>query len=334
MTSVNLVARDNDAGLSVDLQIMADALTAAGFDVTVTALGHRSRFVGKVLHGLARLRRRWQRLVSSQRRYRHDINVMLERVQPELLADARCNVLVPNPEWFREDWGRWLPRFDLVLAKTRYAEAIFNNLGCATRYIGFSSRDHWLPHVARQSDFLHLPGRSNNKGTQALLRLWSEHPRWPKLTLVWRSREAGLAHAPDNVEWIRDRLDDAALEQLQNAHAFHLCPSETEGYGHYLAEALGVGAVTITLDAPPMNEMVTAERGVLCPAKPAGAQALATLYRFEAKAMQASIERCIAMDEDERRTIGERARTWFEENQRAFPARLCDALRELAGCAK
>ena len=319
MTTVNLIARDNGAGLSVELLIAADALTAAGFAVTVTALGHRSRLAGKLLYGWSRVRGRWQRLTSKAPRYRHDINLMIERVQPELLGDARRNVLIPHPEWFHRDWHRWLPRIDRVLVKTRHAETIFDALGCSTRYIGFRSRDHWLPQVARRPQFLHLPGSSNNKGTQALLRLWGEHPEWPTLTVVWRSREAEIPQQPGNVEWLRERLDDDAVRQLQNEHAFHLCPSETEGYGHYLAEAIGVGAITVTLDAPPMNELVTAERGVLCAAQPFGTQALATLYRFDVEAMRAAIERCIAMGEPEREAIGANARRWFEDNARAFP---------------
>ena len=329
MTTVNLIARDNGAGLSVDMQIVATALAAGGFDVTVTALGHRSRLVGKLLYGWSRVRGRWQRLTSDAPRYRHDINLMLERVQPELLADARHNVLIPNPEWFHGDWHRWLPRLDRVLVKTRHAGAAFEALGCHTRYVGFSSRDQWLPQVPRRLQFLHMPGSSNNKGTQALLRLWAAHPQWPQLTLVWRSRTAAIAHLPSNVQWRRERLDEDGLRQLQNAHAFHLCPSETEGYGHYLVEALGVGAVTVTLDAPPMNELVTPERGVLCAAQPFGSQALATLYRFDAEAMRAAVQRCIAMHAHERETIGANARRWFEDNARAFPARLRDALLEL-----
>lgn len=329
MTTVNLIARDNDAGLSVDLDIVAQALAAAGFEVTLTALGHRSRLVGKLLYAWSRVRRRWQRLASNASRHRHDINVMLERVQPELLPDARHNVLVPNPEWFRDDWLRWLPQFDRVLVKTRHAEAIFSGLGCITRYIGFDSRDHWLPQVPRRLQFLHLPGRSNNKGTQALLKLWAEHPQWPTLTVLWRSREADVPQAPGNVDWLRERLDEDTLQRLQNAHAFHLCPSQTEGYGHYLVEALGVGAITVTLDAPPMNELVTAERGVLCAAHPIGTQALATLYGFDTEAMRVTIERCIAMEANERDAIGANARRWFEDNGCAFPTRLRDALRKL-----
>jgi len=330
VTTVNLIARDNDAGLSVDLHIVAQALASVGFEVTVTALGHRSRLLGKLLYGWSRVSRRWTSLAANAPDYRHDINVMLERVQPELLADARRNVLIPNPEWFRDDWQRWLPQLDRVLVKTRHAEAIFNALGCSTRYIGFRSRDHCWPQVARRTQFLHLPGRSNHKGTQALLQLWRAHPQWPTLTVVWRSREADIPDPPANVRWLRERLDDDDLRQLQNAHAFHLCPSETEGYGHYLVEALGVSAGTVTLDAPPMNELVTPERGVLCASQPVGTQALATLYRFDAQAMCAAVERCIAMDEAERAAMGANARRWFEDNHRAFPARLRDALLELA----
>lgn len=329
MTTVNLIGRDNDAGLSIDLKVVAQALASAGFDVTVTALGHRSRLVGKLLYFWSRVRHRWQRMTSRTPRYRHHINLMLERVQPELLAEARHNVLIPNPEWFRDDWQRWLPRFDRILVKTRHAEAIFSGLGCPTRYVGFSSPDQWLPTIARRTEFLHVAGRSNNKGTLGLLRLWWAHPQWPTLTLLWRSREIEPPQIPGNVEWTRGYVDGVALRHLQNAHAFHLCPSETEGYGHYLAEALGVGAVAVTLAAPPMDELVTPERGVLCAAVACGTQALATLYRFESEAMSATIERCIAMEANEREAIGANARRWFEENQRTFPARLRDALLEL-----
>ena len=40
---------------------------------------------------------------------------------------------------------------------------------------------------------------------------------------------------------------DAELREIQNANLFHLCPSETEGFGHYIVEALSVGAIVLTL---------------------------------------------------------------------------------------
>ena len=253
---------------------------------------------------------------------------MLERVQPGLLDSARHNVLIPNPEWFHRDWHRWLPRFDRVLVKTHHAREIFNRLGCDTRYVGFCSPDRRLPGVARLPQFLHQPGRSDNKGTQALLRLWQAHPQWPPLTVLWRSRKAELDPVPANVAWRRERVDDDALRQLQNAHAFHLCPSETEGYGHYIGEAMSVGAVVVTVDAPPMNE-IPPGHALFCAATPLGTQSLATLYGFNADAMAGLIERCIAMDAAERDAIGAMARARYEDHQARFPVRLRDALSEL-----
>jgi multisubunit Na+/H+ antiporter MnhB subunit len=39
--------------------------------------------------------------------------------------------------------------------------------------------------------------------------------------------------------------------------------SEREGFGHYINEARAVGAFVISTDHPPMNELVTPERGAL-----------------------------------------------------------------------
>ncbi len=44
-----------------------------------------------------------------------------------------------------------------------------------------------------------------------------------------------------------------------------MCPSSTEGYGHYINEGRSVGGIIITLDAPPMNELVSSDNGILIP---------------------------------------------------------------------
>jgi glycosyltransferase involved in cell wall biosynthesis len=116
---------------------------------------------------------------------------------------------------------------------------------------------------------------------------------------------------------------------LQNAHLFHLCPSETEGFGHYIAEAMSVGAVVVTLDAPPMNEMITPGRGLLLPYARTGTQHLAVTYHFDDAAMEAAVMRAIMLDDAQCRVFGAAARAWYESERAALPKRLDGALRGL-----
>jgi glycosyltransferase involved in cell wall biosynthesis len=312
---IQLLARDHGAGLSRDMDLLAAALDEAGASVHTNGLPHRGRFA----EWLTRLR-------LAGRLPRFDINLMLERVRPEFARAARRNVLVPNPEYFRAQDRAVLDGIDMVWAKTRHAERLFAALGKPVRHIGFASPDRLDPAVPRRHAFFHGPGRSNNKGTAALLKLWVAHPEWPVLTVVWRRKRVALVALPANVRLIREHLDDDAYRRLQNEHRFHLCPSQTEGYGHYLVEAMSCGAVVVTLDAEPMHELVTRERGVLLPAHATGVQDLATLYGFRDEDMARAIGRCVAMPEDEAGMLGASARSWYEAEHAAFPARLCAAL--------
>lgn len=312
---IQLLARDNGAGLSRDMVLLAAALDEAGASVRATGLPHRGRYA----EWLTRLR-----LAGSTPLF--DVNLMLERVRPEFARAARRNVLVPNPEYFRPQDRIALDCIDTVWAKTRHAERLFAALGKPVRHIGFTSPDRLDTAVPRRHAFFHGPGRSNNKGTAALLTLWAAHPEWPMLTVAWRRKRVGLDALPANVRLIREHLDDEAYRRLQNEHRFHLCPSQTEGFGHYLVEAMSCGAVVVTLDAEPMHELVTAARGVLVPAQATGTQDLATLYGFRAEDMARAVERCVAMPDDEAAALGTAARSWYEAEHAAFPARLRAAL--------
>ena len=89
-----------------------------------------------------------------------------------------------------------------------------------------------------------------------LLAAWRLHPEWPRLTVVQAERHARRGPVAPNIEHHIGYLDDNALRWLQNRHQFHVCPSQAEGYGHHLVEALSVGAVVLATDAAPMNEHV------------------------------------------------------------------------------
>ncbi|RPE79825.1 glycosyltransferase [Vulcaniibacterium tengchongense] len=325
MASINLIGRDNGVGLSRDMRLVANALSAAGFEVRIWGLRR-----GKLRKWLRPL---WMKLRVAGMRAAGtapaDLNLMFEHVHRDFLPLARRTALLPNPEWFDERDRALFDRVDAVLAKTRHAQAVFEALGKPTEFVGFTSEDRLLPGRRRELAFFHLAGRSGNKGTQRLLALWRRHPEWPVLRVLQNPCKAQPGPAAANIEHRVGYVGDDELRRLQNEHAVHLCPSETEGFGHYIVEAMSVGAVTITLDAEPMNELVGADRGVLVAAAARGRQHLATTYHFDEAAMEAAIERVLAMPSPERERIGARARAWYEANDRQFGDRLVAAVRNL-----
>jgi hypothetical protein len=313
-----LIARDNGAGLSRDLPLLADALQRAGCSTQTLGLPHRGGFA------------EWlTRLQLARKAPAFDVNVMLERIRPEFQRAAQRNVLIPNPEYFRPQDRAALAGMNAVWVKTHHAGQLFQALGARTHYIGFTSPDRLDATIPRRQAFFHGPGRSGNKGTKALLNLWKKHPEWPALTVAWRRKRVDIEDLPANVTLIREHVSDADYRRLQNEHRFHLCPSQTEGYGHYLVEAMSCRAVVITLDAEPMNELVTPERGLLVPAQASGTQDLATLYSFDEAAMEQAIERCLSMDATATERMGMAARNWYESNHADLPRRLQEALDAL-----
>lgn len=136
------------------------------------------------------------------------------------------------------------------------------------------------------------------------------------------------AHLP-NIE-IRKNIKEEELSMLWAKAGFAIQPSEVEGYGQVLAEALANGCVTVTTDAPPMNELVSPTFGFL--ARPTSTQKFRLGTRF--KVADADLETVIAGALTEPLdALGKRAelaREWSNTNHTNFLQRLGDLLNEQA----
>ena len=326
---VRLIGKANGVGLSRDLELLAAALTDSGCAVTLHRCERRDR---------KRRRGFFTRLAARARGMRgggpdapYDVNLMLEHVWPQFLHQATRNVLVPNPEWFDRRDVALLGAAQRVWAKTMLAERLFAARGCRAVRIGFDSSDRHDQAVMREAKFLHLAGRSPLKGTARLHALWQRHPEWPLLTIVQDAQEVAnpTPASAANIRVEGRYLSDEALRTLQNSHRFHLCTSEAEGWGHYIVEAMSVGAVALTCDAPPMNELIGPERGVLLAAHQGERHNLATLSLFDEAALEAAVTSVMAMSGAQLETIGAAARAWFLNNKQGFPGRVRHALEEL-----
>lgn len=333
---VRLIGKANGVGLSRDFELLAAALHDSGCEVSLYGCERRDR---KRRRGFfTRLAARARGLSGGGPDAPYDINLMLEHVWPQFLHQATRNVLVPNPEWFDRRDVAFLGAAQRVWAKTALAERLFAARGCRAVRIGFDSADRYDPVVMREAKFLHLAGRSPLKGTARLHALWQRHPEWPLLTIVQDAEEVAKptrdsgAHGergPANIRIESRFLSDEALRALQNSHRFHLCTSEAEGWGHYIVEAMSVGAVALTCDAPPMNELIDPERGVLLAVHKGERHNLATLSLFDEAALEAAVTRVLAMSSAACETIGATARAWFLDNKLGFVGRVRHALEEL-----
>jgi glycosyltransferase involved in cell wall biosynthesis len=329
MAHINLIAWDNHRGLSHDIRLLTEALRNLGHEVSFTAVGppRQQRWWSSLTRRLRLLAER----ARDGSRYRYDLSITLEHVCPDYLGLARRNVFIPNPEWFSRRDRRYLGKFDAVFTKTLAATSLFNGLGMPVTFIGFLSTDCYQPDVARQPTFLHLAGASRMKGTQRLLDTWQRHPEWPTLHVLQApGPDAADDRSAANIEHRREYVADIAdIRHLQNSHVFQLCLSETEGWGHYIAEALSCRAVVLTCDAPPMNELVTPDRGITIAANESTPLNLSMRYLFDERALEQAVERCIAMPSEEWLQLGARARAWYLDNQTGFESRLDAALQKL-----
>jgi glycosyltransferase involved in cell wall biosynthesis len=336
---VNVVSWDS-GGLGTDIDVLTRVLTRAGCEVTFK--GRRHRVPRSRVHSLAMtarvlLAQRWTMLTG---RPQFDINLFLESIFPEYLPTGRVNGLFVNPEWFRDENLPHLPRLDVLLCKTPSAVQAFDGVPVARHMVSFTSPDRRIPGFERSGPIrcLHLSGQSALKGSEAVVEAWSRHPEWPELIVVRRARRYGTEDAPPlrqlpNVRYLTERLSDAELRTLQNTCEVHVIPSQAEGYGHVIGEAMSCAAVVVTTDAPPMNELVTAERGVLIRVARSEPMRRSTRNYVDVADLETKLDGVFAMSPQCRAALGQNARAWYDAQDQRFENALLAFLNQLPDTA-
>jgi hypothetical protein len=297
---VNLVSRDNGVGLTHDMGLLESILQPAG---------HQT------------LRVDWRAPTMPK----CDVAIFLELFNPNLARYTRGMVGIFNLEWFLPRWRPYLPRFKQLWAKSREAEGVYNRLGLRNhRYTGFLTRDLYDPAVTREARVFHLAGHSRLKNTEAVIKTWKDHPWLPPLTIVANNEY----DTPEGVTLL-GRQTDEQIKHLMNSHQIHLCPSRTEGWGHYITEGLSTGAVVLTTDASPMNEHVHSSGLALIPPASSVPRGRVAEHTVSSKAIAAAVEWAAGLSNYEREQIDQQARTHTAARNAAFTETALSLLRRI-----
>ena len=317
--TANVFAWDNQGGVSRHIAILLGMLRDAGYAASVRGIPIR----GRGARHLAALRSRLPRRPTV------DLNLFVESIVPGALSSARTNVLIPMQEWFAPVDFSLLPLLDLVVCHSQHATDIFSGHGVPVRCLGFTSDDRRSDTAPdRRGRILHVAGRSHYKGSTAVLAAWAKHPEWPDLTIVHREGLLPVV-ALKNVEQKIGQLDDRELQRLQNEAWLHLQPSEAEGFGHCLCEGLSTGGVVLTMDAPPMNELVRAERGVLVPWDHQAPMNAGQRFFPAASVLERVVDEVLRVGPGGYEPMMRAAREWYEANDRRVHADFVSLFRGL-----
>jgi hypothetical protein len=285
----------NQAGLEIHCRVLHDLLVSLGHEVSLVQFNEA--------RGIRRA----------------DRNLFVELVVPELFHFAREQWIMPHLEWWFPQWRRHLPAFRYVLCATRHCQQHFERqVGSRAVYIGFEARDLLDSTIERRQQFLHAAGKSRNKNTEAVIAAWRGKEIPAKLIILAQNYH-GRA---DNVEF-HGRVPDEELRRLMNESLFHLMPSQYEGYGHSLHEAEGVGAVILTMNMAPMNEISHHSQLLIEPDRFAKQQSATIGITTGARVVMA-VEHALAIPEEDLVDIRAASREHFVSDRDVFRARFAE----------
>lgn len=202
-----------------------------------------------------------------------DINIHIDCIIPAHLTTAAINVFIPDMQLYSTHWDESLKQIDFVLAKTREAEAFFNDRGARTLYIGWRGEDALRPSCAGAaaidaSGWLYevQPTPRAVAAAEAFVAMWK--PDMPHLYLAGNKTTLDLIEYVDAptihkvyVNLTRD-LDQESpeLAGLRNTCKTHVHVADGTGCpaGAYLSLSTGARCVYLCGD-PTLDEVLGGE---------------------------------------------------------------------------
>ena len=262
-----------------------------------------------------------------------NIIIFLEHILENYLEKYTCCMFVPNVEWLTNTDTRLLYHNHLhtILCKTNHSFEIMSRLiPFKPIYCGMTSLVKTIKNNTYQKKFelLHVKGTSMYKNTQILIDAWLKHPEWPILHIVCRSViDLYKPIIIDNIILYQYELSDEELYNLQNTCMVHICPSYCEGFGHYINEGRLSSSLIITINAPPMNELVTHNSGLLInPIKSEEVQLFGTGYLISIKEIEDVMYKLLAINFQDIDNMGKKAFDDYVDDTNKFEKKILDII--------
>lgn len=335
--NILIVYANSGRGLEKDSRILAEALADMGHQCEFECLPPTQESQNRLSHYRYRLFKKYLpdafgnlyyvcRTTISKAKIgptKSDLVIHLENLRLSHLGRGHRHWLIPNQEWFIESRLPYLRGIDRILCKTRHATEIFSRYHTDASYLGFTGGPELTKPDLSGKNYqlaLHVAGNSQFKGTKTVLDCWLRHPEWPKLVVVSQHLEAS-DYESQNID-VRRNLTDQEMEALWREAGFAIQPSEVEGYGQVLAEALANGCVTVSTDAPPMNELIENGRGYLADPGQSRTFRLGTRYITSPQSLEMTIDTALNATQDALECISANACQWYALSHDAFLEKL------------
>ena len=282
------------------------------------------------------------------------LNIYIQNIKyggRRYLNRARYNILKINHELFMRTQTpaniRTIHQIDIVLCKTKIGVEIAKKFRKKYRfkykivYIKFTSNTTGLVPSNKKdwSVILHAAGQHHWKQTDLVLKLWTKHPELPKviITCAGQCLDNIKERVPeffkkkyDNIELHQKLLPRKKINEHLNNIGIHLCPSLSEGYGHYINEARYLKALIITSDHQPMNELVTKKSGILIKCGELVKKKNGTdICVLKEEDLLKGINKALKMPLSQKKKLGNKANSDFKRDTKYFEAQMKKLLKIL-----
>jgi glycosyltransferase involved in cell wall biosynthesis len=330
---INIAFNNNNGGLSLDAELLGGLLQKAGYKVWYNSFPMNFAGLSTRRLNLARFfSSQFSRILmclTSLRVRPISVTIHLEQIEKEPLFLSRKNIFIVNLEWLTEASYALFDKIDVFVCKTKDAESFFKEKNLPAFYTSFSTISPFNGIYKQVGNtFVHIAGNSYAKGTIPLMKVWVKHPEWPELKVISRFTEHLDGLVADNITVMGGYLSADDLNVIQNKSEVHLCTSEAEGFGHYICEPLSCGAIVITVDGPPMNELVQPDRGILINVKSSEPLCYSEKFIFDPLDLEKKIELVLSMPEVEKTRLKENAKKYFVKNNVFFEQRMLKAIEK------